>query len=273
MFYCKTNVPQTLMTADSDNNVFGRTWNPHNKALSAGGSSGGEGALIAMRGSVVGIGTDIAGSIRIPSLCCGIYGFKPSAHVVPYAGQQIPGAPGLPGLVSVAGPMATSMRSCELILREVMSHQPWKYDVDCLHIPWNSRQLGPLAVAEREGRKLRIGILEDEGMFTPTPPMRRALAQAKAKLQRGGIETVDIRLPNVARDMGVLWGMASLEGSKVSFPQNICCPCRGGNFSTDGDMLRRSCHISHRPASPWSKASGVSASSDCRPSRWKTYVP
>lgn len=69
ILYCKTNVPQSLMTADSDNNVYGRTLNPHNTNLTAGGSTGGEGALIALRGSVLGVGTDIAGSIRIPSLC------------------------------------------------------------------------------------------------------------------------------------------------------------------------------------------------------------
>lgn len=78
--YCKTNVPQTLMasctilhtafpvqvanslqTTDSHNNVFGRTLNPLNTSLTAGGSSGGEGALVAMRGSPLGVGTDVGG--------------------------------------------------------------------------------------------------------------------------------------------------------------------------------------------------------------------
>ncbi|KAK1657828.1 amidase signature domain-containing protein [Colletotrichum godetiae] len=76
VLYCKTNVPQTMMTADSENNIFGRTLNPHKTNLTAGGSTGGEGALVAFRGSILGVGSDIAGSIRIPSLCCGIYGFK-----------------------------------------------------------------------------------------------------------------------------------------------------------------------------------------------------
>ncbi|KAH0595776.1 hypothetical protein MHUMG1_06324 [Metarhizium humberi] len=61
VLYCKTNVPQTMMTPDSHNFVFGRTLNPWNTSLSAGGSSGGEGALIAMRGAPIGVGTDIAG--------------------------------------------------------------------------------------------------------------------------------------------------------------------------------------------------------------------
>ncbi|CAG8152700.1 unnamed protein product [Penicillium nalgiovense] len=71
--YVKTNVPQTMMAADSHNYVFGRTLNPHRSNLTAGGSTGGEGALIAMRGSVLGVGTDNVGSIRIPAICNGIH--------------------------------------------------------------------------------------------------------------------------------------------------------------------------------------------------------
>lgn len=86
ILYCKTNIPQTMMSADSDNNVFGKVLNPHRLSLGAGGSSGGEGALIALRGSILGVGTDIGGSIRIPALCCGTYGFKPSVARIPYGG-------------------------------------------------------------------------------------------------------------------------------------------------------------------------------------------
>jgi amidase len=59
VFYVKTSVPQTLMIGETVNNIIGRTVNPYNTNLSPGGSSGGEGALIALRGSVLGIGTDI----------------------------------------------------------------------------------------------------------------------------------------------------------------------------------------------------------------------
>jgi amidase len=102
VFYVKTNIPQTLMTADSENNVFGRTLNPHNLSLTAGGSSGGEGALVGMRGSLIGVGTDIAGSIRIPALCCGTYGFKPSVDRIPNGGQTEPVIDGIAGIVSTA---------------------------------------------------------------------------------------------------------------------------------------------------------------------------
>lgn len=56
--HCKTNVPQTLMVDETTNHVFGPTTNPRNTRLTAGGSSGGEGALVAMKGSIIGIGTD-----------------------------------------------------------------------------------------------------------------------------------------------------------------------------------------------------------------------
>ena len=57
--YCKTSVPHTLMCGETVNNIIGYTWNPKNRNLSSGGSSGGEGALIGLRGSCAGFGTDI----------------------------------------------------------------------------------------------------------------------------------------------------------------------------------------------------------------------
>jgi amidase len=61
-----------------------RTYNPHNNKLSCGGSSGGEGALIALRGSILGLGTDIGGSIRIPAGFNALYGIRPSHGRMPY---------------------------------------------------------------------------------------------------------------------------------------------------------------------------------------------
>lgn len=59
VFHVKTTNPQTLMSLETSSNLFGRTTNPYNRNLTSGGSSGGESALLAMRGSVLGIGTDI----------------------------------------------------------------------------------------------------------------------------------------------------------------------------------------------------------------------
>ena len=78
VIFVKTTVPALLLSFECDSNVTGRTVNPHNTGHTPGGSSGGEGALIASQGSPLGIGTDIGGSIRIPAHFCGICGLKPS---------------------------------------------------------------------------------------------------------------------------------------------------------------------------------------------------
>lgn len=72
VLYVKTNVSQGLLMVESINNVFGTTRNPFNLDLSAGGSSGGESALVAAKGAILGTGTDGGGSIRLPASFCGL---------------------------------------------------------------------------------------------------------------------------------------------------------------------------------------------------------
>lgn len=82
-----TNIPEMAMWWDASNPVYGRTNNPYDLSRVPGGSSGGEGALLASAGSVIGIGSDIAGSIRIPANFCGIFGHKPTPFVVSTEGM------------------------------------------------------------------------------------------------------------------------------------------------------------------------------------------
>ena len=132
----KTNIPQTLLAFESSNPLWGRTLNPWSAAHTAGGSSGGEGALLAADGAVLGVGTDIGGSIRIPSGYCGIYGFKPGHGRISFEGIAgacvqvtlvflfvailILGAdpnPGFETVRAVAGPMARSVADLERMAR------------------------------------------------------------------------------------------------------------------------------------------------------------
>ncbi|KAK6013430.1 hypothetical protein OSTOST_21252 [Ostertagia ostertagi] len=71
-----TNVPEACYWVETSNGIYGQTKNPYDTRRSVGGSSGGEGALISAAGSVIGIGSDIGGSIRIPSFMNGIFGMK-----------------------------------------------------------------------------------------------------------------------------------------------------------------------------------------------------
>ncbi|KAF4633472.1 hypothetical protein G7Y89_g4647 [Cudoniella acicularis] len=187
VLYVKTNIPQTLMTADSDNNIFGRTLNPNNTTLTAGGSSGGEGALVAFRGSILGVGTDIAGSIRIPSLCCGTYGFKPTSGRIPFGGQASPTLPGIPGIVPCAGPLANSMDDINLFVSSVLNAKPWLGDSNAHAVPW--RQTTEFS----KKTSLTIGILAEDPSFPLHPPVRRTINNAAEKLAAAGHKIVYLK--------------------------------------------------------------------------------
>ncbi|KAH7321593.1 putative fatty-acid amide hydrolase [Rhexocercosporidium sp. MPI-PUGE-AT-0058] len=205
ILYCKTNLPQSIMTGDSHNNIFGRTLNPRNKLLTAGGSTGGEGALIALRGSILGVGTDIGGSIRVPAVCNGIYGFRPSVGMLPHGGVRDLNPAGLDGVRSTVGPMATSIRDCELFLKTLLQANTWKYDSAVVSIPW---------VGLKPRQKLRIGVAFDDGVYTPSPPLRRGLKQSVDLLHgRDDVEIVNIHLPDVKLHYQSLLGFLTLSGS------------------------------------------------------------
>ncbi|KAF4954717.1 hypothetical protein FSARC_12028 [Fusarium sarcochroum] len=176
VFYCKTNQPQSLMHLETDSH-WGRVLNPYNIRLSAGGSTGGEAALIAMRGSVMGIGTDIGGSIRVPSAFCGVYGFKPTSSVLSTEGL-ITGAPP-PAILNVpisAGPICRTLRDMDLCMQSLLSCGLHKSDHNVVPMPWTGLKT-PLA------RRLKIGIVSNDGFIDPQPPVKRAIAWAKGILE------------------------------------------------------------------------------------------
>ncbi|KAK7950876.1 uncharacterized protein PG986_006604 [Apiospora aurea] len=186
ILYCKTNTSQALMSSDSHNNVFGRTLNPHKLSLTAGGSSGGEGALVALRGSILGVGTDMAGSIRIPALCNGTYGFKPSTWRIPFFGSTFCHRMGSPGPPPVAGPLTCSFDDVTLFLQAVIGSQPWNRDPTALAIPWRS------AVATSAPRRLRIGFMLEDPKYPVHPPVRRTMESSAQALAQAGHEIIPL---------------------------------------------------------------------------------
>lgn len=161
---------------DSVNNVFGRTLNPQKATLTAGGSSGGEGALVGFRGSILGFGSDHGGSIRAPSLCCGCFGFKPTASRIPF-GRQAPERMGAPGPLCSSGPIATSAGDCTLFFRTIIQSKPWEQDPSALFLPW--REVPKKSV-------LKVGVWFGDAEYPLSPPIARALKSAAAKLGSGG---------------------------------------------------------------------------------------
>ena len=178
LLYCKTAVPHTLMAGETVNNIIDYTWNPKNRHLSSGGSSGGEGALIGLKGSPVGFGTDIGGSIRIPAAFNGLYGLRPSAGRLPYEGMAT-SMDGQNSVLSVVGPLGRSVASLRLVTKSILMQRPWLHDPMVHEMPWrcdHEEQLYTLInKAESQVPKLAFGIMRHDGMVDPHPPVRRAM--------------------------------------------------------------------------------------------------
>ncbi|KAI7774301.1 hypothetical protein LA080_008988 [Diaporthe eres] len=176
VFYCKTNQPQHIMHLETVS-PYGRTLNPHNIDLSAGGSSGGEGALIALRGSVLGVGSDIGGSIRGPAGFCGIYGFKPTSHYLPMMGMLHGGNPAELTILATCGPMGVSLRDLDLFMSVVVGEKPFLREPSLVPLPWTG-----LSTPLPSSPALKVGLLMHDGVIQPQPPVVRALEWAKDKL-------------------------------------------------------------------------------------------
>ncbi|KAI9063035.1 general amidase [Trametes sanguinea] len=188
VLYVRTNVPQTLMWGETHNNVFGRTLNPYNRKLTPGGSSGGESALIAMHGSPLGVGSDIGGSIRVPSHFCGLYGFKPSSHRMPSYGivNSLDGQDSIPTAI---GPLTISLSGVTAFIRGILEMEPWRFCPNTVPKPWVQDEY--LLKNRDEGKKLCFGIMWDEGSVRPQPPVLRALGMTKKALEAAGHKVIE----------------------------------------------------------------------------------
>ena len=118
--FVRTSVPQLLMLPETFSAAWGTACNPHDLSRTCGGSTGGEGALIAARGSPLGIGTDVGGSIRLPAAICGICGFKPTNDRLSHRGVATPRrerASGQKEVRASGGPMGRSVADLELLMQ------------------------------------------------------------------------------------------------------------------------------------------------------------
>ncbi|KAL3425257.1 acetamidase [Phlyctema vagabunda] len=181
VFYARTTQPQAVMHLETSTNIYGVTNNPYNTDLTSGGSSGGESALIGFRGSILGVGGDIGGSIRCPAANCGIYGFKPTPYRMAKQGSKVAFG-GQEGVNPTQGPMSTSREGLRLFMETYLSYEPWIKDDYLVPIPWRKVTLP---------KRLKIAVMWSDGIVTPHPPVTRALKEVVEKLKESGIEVVD----------------------------------------------------------------------------------
>lgn len=205
--FVKTNVPLTLYSYETTNDVFGVTENPHKRGYSPGGSSGGESALLAFGGSRIGIGTDVAGSVRVPSHYSGVYAIKSSTQRFPKTGSTAT-VPGQEGVAGVQSPMAKTLEDLETFWRAVFQMKPWDYDHSVINLPWREVHL-PL------DRPIRWGVLWDDGVVAPSPACLRALKMVTDVLEKHGHQIVTLNSPRPYEGLQIASQLLFADGGKL----------------------------------------------------------
>jgi fatty acid amide hydrolase len=184
----KTNVAQLLAYIESDNPVYGRTNNPWSPERVCGGSSGGEGAIIAAGASPLGLGTDIGGSARYPAAFCGTASMKPTAGRC-----DDPGIysfhPGQRAIVSQVGVLARNVDDVALGLN-VINGGPELAN-------WRSVDIAGL----------RVGYYVEDGIFRSSPAIRRSVREAAQALKDAGAQIVEWQPHDTARAFRVAYGL------------------------------------------------------------------
>ncbi|NXC69870.1 FAAH1 hydrolase, partial [Anhinga anhinga] len=185
--FVKTNVPQSLISYDCKNLIFGQTFNPLLYTRSPGGSSGGEGALVGGGGSILGFGTDVGGSLRFPAAFCGICALKPTGNRLRYSMNALFWS--LP-VAAAVGPMAKDVESLALGMRALLCEDMFNLDSTVPPLPFNEE-----VYSSRQ--PLRIGYYETDFFTMPSPAMRRAVREMKQLLEDAGHTLVPFELMNV----------------------------------------------------------------------------
>lgn len=212
----KTNVPLNLGDWQSYNEVYGTTNNPWHLGRSPGGSSGGSSAALAAGYSALSIGSDIAGSLRVPAHFCGVYAHKPSFGLVPTRGHIPPGVPALPSDrdLSVVGPMARSARDLTLLFEVMAEPDPLTLGAAyTLNLP-----------APRHDRlpEFRVLVIDEHPLLRTAAAVRSGIERVAAALDKAGahVERSSPLLPDLA-DAASLYSQLLLSVLSANYPEPV----------------------------------------------------
>lgn len=197
-----TNVPEGGLWMETYNPVYGRTNNPWDVRRTPGGSSGGEGAIVAAGGSPFGLGSDIGGSIRLPAAFCGIPGHKPTGRMLPNHGSfPTPNGPAQTFLTG--GPMARRVEDLMPLLRVLAGPDP------------EDRYCEPMELGRVEDVRvdeLTVVPLETNGRAPVSEVMRKEVRRAAAALEARGATIRTMEFPRLARSLEI-WACMLEDGS------------------------------------------------------------
>jgi aspartyl-tRNA(Asn)/glutamyl-tRNA(Gln) amidotransferase subunit A len=180
----KTNLPEFSAWQETDNVLTGLTRNPWNLDRTPGGSSGGESAAIAAGISPIGIGSDVAISVRGPAALTGIVGLKATHGRIPYTGHW----PEVLNRYWHIGPMARSIRD----IATAFSIMQGADGIDGLVV--NAKNAAA-AIEPVAGKPIRVGWLVEPGLGPVDPEVASAVASAADLLKSFGCEVEAVRIP------------------------------------------------------------------------------
>jgi amidase len=179
-----SNVPEFNIAYETDNDRYGKTLNPYDLNRTPGGSSGGEAAIIAAGGSVLGLGTDGAGSIRQPAHNTGIVGLKPTRGLIPDTGNIPSDGRGLLRPLTTYGPMARFVD--DIVLSLPLLAGPDGSDPDAMPIPIHQPDL--------DFKSLCIAFYTDNGIAKPDNATLQTIHQVTSALQ-GEVKQIEHLCP------------------------------------------------------------------------------
>jgi amidase len=202
--FARTNLPDFGLRVHTHSELHGLTRNPWNPEVTAGGSSGGEGASIASGMSPIGLGNDIGGSLRNPAHCCGIASLKPSVGVVPAATVIPPEDPMLASqLMAVEGPMARRVADVGAAL-DILAG-PDVRDPTSL----------PVSLTDAEpGARLRIALLSDPPGGDTDAGIAGAIRSVGDRLADAGHDVVEAIPPGYEQILE-LWAMLLIADVRI----------------------------------------------------------
>ena len=188
----RTNAPAFSMRGFSENDLHGITRNPWNLGRTAGGSSGGAGAAVASGIGPIGLGNDIAGSVRWPAFCNGLVGLRPSFGRVPAFNPSAPLArPFTSTLMAVQGPLTRSVRDARLAFAAISAPDPRDYRA--IALPFDG-----------EPMPRRVALVPSPKGSMVSPAAAEAVREAGRHLAAAGYAVEEVEPPELAR-VAELW--------------------------------------------------------------------
>lgn len=197
----RTNTPCFSMRWFTENDLHGRTLNPHDAGLTAGGSSGGAGSSVSAGIGAMAHGNDIGGSVRYPAYCCGVYGLRPTSGLLPaFNPTQMAERMIASQMMAVQGPLARSAEDIRLAMMALAGSDPRDiWQVPMIQIPPTG-----------EPAPCKVAILADTDECDVDPEVTEAIRQAGAILQDAGYIVEEVAIPSLS-EAADLWRLVAVN--------------------------------------------------------------